>query len=122
MSQYEQLKLLYNQIINITVEEDKLFDNKAFQELDALLSHKNNLINQIVILVKNIKLSNAEQTEIQELECKYKENEERNIEKFSKVRDTLGLELKKTNKNLKLKNAYAKAIKSNQGSILDLSE
>ena len=122
MSQFEQLKMLYKQLINISLEEDELVDKKAFEELEERLNYKNRLIEQVIILKKMVKFSPEEAAEFSTLETTYRENEEKNIEKFSKIRDDLATKLKSTNSDIKLKSAYSKVQKTNQGSLLDYSE
>lgn len=122
MSQYDQLKLLYNQLINLTEEENKLVEAKAYQEIDSMLVYKAKLIRRVVVLKNMIEFTPHEAEEFSQIEQKYKQNEERNIQKFSKIKDELGLKLKNTQKNINLKSAYAKEKKERQGSLLDYTE
>src|SRR5574344_338078 len=122
MSQYDQLKMLYTQLINLTSEEDKLVDAKAFDELDSRLNYKDKLIKRIVVLKSMIDFTPNQAQEFMEMQAKYKLKEEANIEKFSKIKDDLGSKLVSTQKNIKLKTAYIKNKVENQGSLLDFSE
>ncbi|MBP7212026.1 hypothetical protein KBA27_04250 [bacterium] len=122
MTQFEQLKMLYKQLINISEEENQLVDKRNFDELNLRLNYKDKIVKQVVMLKKSIKFSPENIEELKCYEQKFKENEVRNIKKFTAIRNELGKKLNDTNQNIKLKSAYAKVKKENSGSMLDLSE
>ena len=122
MSQFEQLKLFYNQLINIAIQEENCVTVGDYDELADLLKRKNKIIQDAVLIKQTNTFSLEEKTELLDLEHNFTKKEEENIKKFTEIKDELGLKLRKTGQDLKVKSAYAKVKKEKQGSILDFSE
>ena len=121
---FTQLKALCKQFINLAKEIDYMVDKEEFNAALSRIEGKDNLINKYHLAKKVTKLSPAEQEEINALEQKIVEYEKSNIEKFEQIKDSALLDLIKTNKNLKVNQAYTSRYFSeeNQGSILDFTE
>jgi hypothetical protein len=122
VSQFEQLKLFYNQLLNIAIQEENCVSLGDYDELADLLKRKNKIVEDAVIIKKMNTFSPEEKNELLDLEQKFTKKEEENIKKFTEIKNELGLKLRQTGKDLKVKSAYAKAKKEKQGSILDFSE
>lgn len=121
MSHTDQLKRLYNQFFNIADEIKSLVEKEEFQEALSKIQYKDTLIKKFVTEKKSIVLSEEDKKEVQELDKLLIEKEESNLQMLKELHAKVGAELNKTNKNLKLNNAYA-ALNKPKGSILDFSE
>lgn len=122
MSQFEQLKMLYNQFLTLAAEIKSMIDQEEYNEAISKLQHKNTLIQRLATIKKNLALSEEENEEILKIEEMVKDAEKTNLEYMKGLRSEVAAELKKINKTLKVSNAYSKGNSQQQGSILDLSE
>lgn len=112
------LKLLYEQLYEISIEIGQLIDRQNYDQLDAYLVVKDNLIAQISILFKEI---NPEQANLSSLEAvceKINAQEQANINALTMTKDSIKKELNKANKKTKVANAYNN-VETKQGNLLD---
>jgi len=121
MTEFKQLKSIYNQLFNVADEIKSMMDKEEFNEAITKLQYKDILIEKFALTKKNITLTDEEKEEIVEIEAKLKKIEFRNIEFLKGLHSDVARELKKTNNSLKINRAYSKK-GSQQGSMLDLSE
>lgn len=121
MTKFEQLEILYKQFFNLADEMKSLMDKEEYGEALSRIQYKDSLIKKLSLTKKTVVMDEGERQKLSELEKKLIEKEKENIEKLKKIRDSASIELKKTNKSLKINNAYT-IDNSIQGSILDFSE
>lgn len=121
MTQFSQIKLLYNQFFNLADEIITLVEAEDYSEIIAKLHYKDTLITKFSQIKKHLNLNEEEKQEMKLLEEKLIEKEQNNIDLLKEMQDQIGAKLNKTDKNLKLNSAYT-VQNENQGSILDFTE
>lgn len=122
MTQFEQLKLIYNQLFNLADEITFMVEKEEFNEAISKLQHKDNLIKTFLTAKKTVELDESQEQEMLLLDEKLKEKEVNNIEILKNLRSDVAAELRKTKKSLKVNNAYSVHTDEHQGSMFDLSE
>jgi len=122
MTPFEQLKALYHQFFNLAAEIKSMVDASEYNEAISKLQYKDSLIEELVLMKKNIALDDEEQAQISLIENELKAKEKENITLLIRLRDEVSAELKKTNKNLKVNSAYIVGKDNKQGSMIDFSE
>ncbi len=122
MTQFSQLKLLYNQFFKLAEEIKSMIVNEEFNEAISIVQRKENLIKSIIEAKKTLEISGEEKTEMENLEKDLKEMELVNINLLKDLQNEVAQQLGKTTKNLKLNNAYSAQDDENSGSMLDFSE
>lgn len=122
MTQFSQLKLLYDQFFRLSDEVKSMIVNEEFNEAISVVQRKDNLIKNIVEIKKTLEITNEEKIEMEALEKELKEAELANINLLQDLQHEVAHQLGKTTKNLKLNNAYFSKNDKNSGSMLDFSE
>jgi hypothetical protein len=122
MTDFEQLKLIYNQFFNLATEIKSMINNEEYNEAISKLQYKEALIEKFATAKKTMNLTETEMKEMHEIEAKFIEAERNNLDFLKNLRSEVANELKKVNSNLKITKAYSKKAESQGGSILDLSE
>lgn len=115
------LKIVYGQLYELSIQIGQLIDRKLYSELVTYLNKKDQLLAQSNELVKKLIDKEVDLSELEEICKKIDEQERANINALTLVRDELKKELNKTSKNTKLVSAYSGA-ESVQGKILDFRE
>lgn len=105
--QYKQLLMQYEQLVNGAEDIAKMIENESYDSAITLLKSRE----QVFINCRNIRryldLTPAQQKQIDQITEKLKELEFQNIKKLEKSMEGVQLELAKTQKSQKLKNAYS---------------
>ncbi len=115
------LKILYGQLYELSIQIGQLIDRELYNELIAYLNKKDQLLAQSNELVKKLVNNSVDLSELEEICKKIDEQERANINALTLVRDEIKKELHKTSKNTKLVSAYSGA-EAVQGKILDFRE
>lgn len=121
MTQFDQLKILYNQLFNIAAEVKMLVEKDEYDEAFIMLKHKDELMKKFLSAKKTILLNSDEQKEADMLDKELLEKEQANIDFLVNLKAEVGRELNKTSKNIKLNAAYTTK-SENSGGILDFTE
>ena len=120
--QFEQLKILYKQILATSIEIKNLIEKKNFDEALSREAHKTQLINKVNVVRKSFELTDFEQSTIRKIVEKFQQQELENLEILKHLKDDTALELKTLNAKTKITNKYSNDIEAQEGSILDFSE
>lgn len=115
------LKILYGQLYELSIQIGQLIDRELYNELIAYMNKKDQLLAQSNELVKKLVNNSVDLSELEEICKKIDEQEKANINALTLVRDEIKKELHKTSKNTKLVSAYSGA-EAVQGKILDFRE
>ncbi|HNW25400.1 MAG TPA: hypothetical protein PLG15_02500 [Candidatus Gastranaerophilaceae bacterium] len=122
MTQFSQLKLLYNQFFRLSDEIKSMIVNDEFNEAISVVQRKDALIKAIIEAKKTLEIKEEEKSEMEALEKDLKEKELANINLLKDLQHEVAQQLGKTNKSLKLNSAYSAQNDENSGSMLDFSE
>ena len=115
------LKILYGQLYELSIQIGQLIDRELYNELIAYLNKKDQLLAQSNELVKKLVNNSVDLSELEEICKKIDEQERANINALTLVSEEIKKELHKTSKNTKLVSAYSGA-EAVQGKILDFRE
>ena len=119
--QFQQLLMQYEQLLNGAEDIAVMIENENYDSAITLLKSRE----QVFINCRNIRryleLTPAQQKQVDKITEKIKELEFNNIKKLEKSMEGVQLELSKTQKSQKLKNAYNPSAVS-QGSMVNLED
>ena len=119
--QFQQLLMQYEQLTNGAEDIARMIDNENYDGAITLLKSRE----QVFINCRNIRryleLTPAQQKQVDTITDKLKELEFKNIKKLEKSMDDVQLELSKTQKSQKLKNAYSLSSDS-YGNIVNIED
>ena len=116
--QFEQLEILYKQILTVSNNIKTSIDKDDYDELLSQEAYKAQLISRVNLAKKTIKLSDEEAIEINNLRNEILSQEKENLEKIQLLRDKTLAELKSLNSQNKLSNKYEQ-IEAEEGTICD---
>lgn len=105
--QYQQLLMQYEQLINGAEDIAKMIENESYDSAITLLKSREQVFINCRSIRRYLDLTPAQQKQIDKITQKLKELEFQNIKKLEKSMEGVQLELAKTQKNQKLKNAYS---------------
>lgn len=117
---FNQLKLLYEQIYSISMEIESLIDEKKFEELPHSVAKRDKLTELLSEMRKEDSNNANYPVEIQELIKNLDAQELKNIERLEKIKEELRKELEKTSKSSRLVSAYSQEIVGSN--IVDILE
>ena len=104
--QFQQLLMQYEQLVNGAEDISNMIDNENYDSAITMLKSRE----QVFINCRNIRryleLTDIQQKQIDQITDKLKDLEFKNIKKLEKNMESVQLELAKTQKSQKLKNAY----------------
>lgn len=112
------LKLLYEQLYEISIEIGQLIDRKNYDQLNAYLAVKDDLMAQIEILFKDLSAEKINLSSLESVCEKINAQEQANINALMMIKDSIKKELNKTIKKTKVANAYNN-VETKQGNLLD---
>ena len=115
------LKIVYSQLYELSIQIGQLIDRELYNELITYLNKKDQLLAKSNELVKKLVNDSVDLSELEEICKKIDEQERANINELTLERDQIKKELHKTSKNTKLVSAYSGA-EAVQGKILDFRE
>ncbi|MBR1681673.1 hypothetical protein IJ707_07780 [bacterium] len=116
--QFEQLEILYKQILTVSNNIKTSIDKDDYDELLSQEAYKAQLISRVNLAKKTIKLSDEEAIEINNLRNEILSQEKENLEKIQLLRDKTLAELKSLNSQNKITNKYEQ-IEAEEGTICD---
>lgn len=116
--QFEQLELLYKQILTTSNEVKKMIDNEDYESVLMQEKHKTQLISKVSLVKKTVELSDEEKSAIENLKTQILKQEKENLDRMKILRDKTSLELHKENSKEKILNKYEQ-IEYEKGSICD---
>lgn len=112
------LKLLYEQLYEISIEIGQLIDRKNYEQLNAYLTVKDDIIAQISILFQDVNVEQANLSSLESVCEKINTQEQANINALGMIKDSIKKELNKANKKTKVASAYNN-VETKQGNLLD---
>ena len=104
--QFEQLEILYKQILCISHEIKDLADEKNFDEIISKETLKSQIINRVLLARKTTQLDENETEILEKLKSKILQSEKENLEIIKELKAETLLELTKLNSQTKLSNQY----------------
>lgn len=113
-----KLKLLYEQLYEISIEIGQLIDRNSYDQLPAYLDIKDNVMSELEEILKEVKLKETDLSSFEVLCAKIRDQEQANITSLTGLKDTMKKELNKANKKTKLASAYSN-VETKQGNLLD---
>lgn len=116
--QFEQLELLYKQILTTSNEVKKMIDKEDYESVLMQEKHKTQLISKVSLVKKTVELSDEEKSAIENLKTQILKQEKENLDRMQILRDKTSLELHKENSKEKILNKYEQ-IEYEKGSICD---
>lgn len=120
--QFDQLKILYKQILAISVEIKKLIDKENYDEILSKETHKTQLINKVNIVRKSFVFTDFEQSTLKKIIGDIQKQEMENLSRIKDLKVDTALKLKTLNAKSKITNKYSGDTEPQEGSILDFSE
>lgn len=116
--QFEQLELLYKQILTTSNEVKKMIDKEDYESVLMQEKHKTQLVSKVSLVKKTVELSDEEKSAIENLKTQILKQEKENLDRMQILRDKTSLELHKENSKEKILNKYEQ-IEYEKGSICD---
>jgi len=122
MTQFSQIELIYNQILNLANEITALVENEEYDIASAKLEHKDKLVGQLSVAKKTVNLTVEENSQMQTMERMIKEQNDTMLVDLQKLKVEVAGELNTTKKKVKLSSAYDHHVDNRQGDMIDISE
>lgn len=116
--QFEQLKLLYQQILNVSQRTKAAIDKSDYDEAVSNENYKTQLVSKLMLVKRSVALSDGESTIINELKQQILDLEKENLDIISDLRDKTLQELKAINSQNKIANKYNQT-EAIEGTICD---
>lgn len=116
--QFEQLELLYKQILTTSNEVKKMIDKEDYESVLMHEKHKTQLVYKVSLVKKTVDLSDEEKSAIENLKTQILKQEKENLDRMKLLRDKTSLELQKENSKDKILNKYEQ-VEYEKGSICD---
>jgi len=121
MSQFEQLKMYYNQLLNIALEIKDLINSENYNEVMTKLTYREGIIRQVRIMKRYVNFDTEQKKEIEDIVDKLKEIEEANIYRLQSEKMQVKKELMVASQTAKLKTLYD-PIGGNESQIIDTKD
>lgn len=116
--QFEQLLILYNQILATSTEVKNLILKENYDEAISREGHKSQLVSKAVFLKKQLHFSDEEKDAIKSINEQILAQEAEVLENLKNLKEDVLLKLKTVQKQSKLSNVYDNEIPT-EGSICD---
>ena len=116
--QFEQFKILYNQILKASLEIKNLITEENFDSIVFKEKHKSQLISKCAFLKKQIQFTEEEEEIIEEIKQKILVQEDENLNKLSNLRVDILSEIKRITAQEKIVNKYEQS-EPESGTICD---
>lgn len=120
--QFEQLKILYKQILATSVEIKNLIEREDYDEALSRETHKSQLISKVNFVKNTFDLTDFEQSTLRKIVEDIQKQEMENLEILKSLKDDTATKLKALNAKSKITNKYSGDIEPQEGSILDFNE
>lgn len=115
---FEQLKLLYQQILNVSKKTKQAIDNSDYDETLSCVNYKSQLVSKLMLVKKTVSLTEVESSIIDEIKKEILDLEKENLNVVIDLRDKTMQELKSLNSQNKIANKYNQ-IETVEGTICD---
>jgi hypothetical protein len=122
MTQFNQIELIYNQILNLTNEIAVMIENEEYDIASTKLQHKDKLVGQLSIAKKTVNFTAKENLQMQAIEKTIKEKNDTMLADLQKLKVEVASELNATKTKVKLSSAYDHQADNRQGDMIDISE
>lgn len=122
MTQFQNLELLYNQLLNLADEIKMMVDKEQYEEAVEKMQYKDKLIKKLINTKKTVDFSAEDQQKLELIEKRLQEKEQNNIELANKIFEEMGESLNKTKKKVKISSAYSVQNETKRGIFVDISE
>lgn len=122
MTQFQNLELLYNQLLNLADEIKMMVDKEQYDEAVEKMQYKDKLIKKLINTKKTVVFSPEDQEKLELIEKKLQEKEQNNIELANKIFKEMGENLNKTKSKVKISSAYSVQNETARGMFIDISE
>ena len=119
--QFEQLMLQYNQLKNGAEDIRAMIDSEDYDGALTMIKSRESLFMSCKCMRKYLELTPVQQKELDELVDELRDLELTNIRTLEKAMDQVQMELKKSQKNEKIQQAYD-FDEDKKGSIINISE
>jgi len=116
--QFEQLEILYKQVLNLSKEIKLLIFNEKYDDVVAQEAYKSQIVSKITLVKKTVKLSDEEKNLINELKKEILFQEKENLNHLKELREKTLTELKNISSKSKVSNKYEQ-IEPTEGTICD---
>jgi len=121
MSQYEQLKLYSQRLLNISDEIGRFLEKGNYDEAITKSELKDKVFSEYTIIRNYLKFSDEEMEEVKAWEEKYAESEKKNIEYLQESMKGISVELKKIREQDKIFAKYQAEI-DKESHIIDVKD
>lgn len=122
MTQFQNLEILYNQLINLADEIKMMVDKEQYEEAVEKMQYKDKLIKKLINTKKTVVFSLEDQEKLELIEKKLQEKEQNNIDLANKIFEEMGQNLNKTKKKVKISSAYSVQNETARGMFVDITE
>ncbi len=106
VTDYNQLKLLYERFLNTNQHIKELIKEERFDDVDVAVQEKEGLLRQIIFFEKPRINDIKQNDELNKIRLNLIELEKENIELIKSIKDTLVKEMSGVKKTRKIINAY----------------
>lgn len=117
--QFEQLKLLYQQILSVAQRTKRAIDNSDYDEALSCENYKSQLVSKLMLINKTVSLTGDEISIIDEIKKEILDLEKENLNIITDLRDKTMQELKTLNSQNKIANKYNQVEENIEGTICD---
>lgn len=122
MTQFSQIELIYNRLLNLINEISSLIKDEEYSAASSKVELQNKLIKQFTSARKTVNVTTEEENKIQTMETTIKEKNDIMLADLQKLRAELAGEVKDTKNKIKLSSAYEPQPMKRQGDLIDISE
>ena len=116
-SDYNNLKLLYEQFLKANLQIKELINQQNLDDLDIAVQEKENLLRKIIFFEKPRIKDIKENNELNKIRLKLIELEKENIATLNSVKESLIKEYSDIQKNKKVINAYEPSLNQTSSTI-----
>lgn len=122
MTQFQNLELLYNQLLNLADEIKMMVDKEQYEEAVEKMQYKDKLIKKLINTKKTVVFLPEDQEKLELIEKRLQEKEQNNIELANRIFKEMGENLNKTKSKVKISSAYSVQNETNRGIFVDITE
>lgn len=113
---------IYSRLYELSKQIAELLEKEIYTELVTYINKKKSLLHEANMIISTIDKDKINTEKLEDIAKKYTQQEKLNLEKISKIKANLKIELNKTTQNSKLLNAYKDDKEYIYGNILDFFE
>lgn len=120
--QFEQLKMLYNQVLATSKEIKKLIENNNYEDALSREMHKAKLIKSIDIVKKTLNFTVEEKKTLSVIIEEIKKQELENLNKLQENKEETSAQIQYISAQQKILAKYVSMEQNSEGSIIDINE